>query len=295
MLLVVLDMIDDGTATADFISVQQALDRFDALLIHAGVARSPGRGVMPAFHLSTASSTREPFWDLLRQGQRAEGVASPEHIIQGADAFRVHDDLASDLGSEDGRLLARLAVYELLEHDVRPECRAILKAHDIDKPEVDALAARLVDVDGRPFVLDDRDARRETSIRSRFVRDRALRLAVLPAYGYSCALCATRLRWNNLNEAEAAHIKPRSARGADDVRNALALCHTHHWAFDNGLWSATDDLKVMVREADKERGDDLDTVREFEGSTLRPPEQPSKRPHPLALAWHRRMKFGMAA
>jgi len=291
MLLVVLDMLDDGTATADFVPVQDALSKFDALLVRAGIARSPRRGVMPAFHLSTSSSTREPFWALLHDGR----IAHPDEIRPTTDRFRVLEDLAPDLATAAGRLAARISIYELLEDDGRPECHAILKAHDIDKAEVDGLAARFANIDGHPFSLDDPEARRDRAISSRVVRDRALRLAVLPAYGYSCALCSTRLRWNNLYEAEAAHIKPRSCRGADDVRNALSLCHTHHWAFDNGLWSATDDLKVIVARPNAGRGDDLEAVRRFEGAALHLPEHPAARPHALALEWHRDVRFGRAA
>jgi hypothetical protein len=69
-------------------------------------------------------------------------------------------------------------------------------------------------------------------------RDRALRPAVLALWGTSCAacgvsLCTAKPEW----ECEVAHIRGVGSQGADDVENALPLCRTHHWAFDNHLWA----------------------------------------------------------
>lgn len=297
LLLVVIDMIEEGLATPDWVPLQQAMQRFDELLVRAKLIgdRGPGRGMMPAFHLSTSSDTREPFWDLVREGTQVGKLDRPSQTSKHADGLRVLPDLAFDLADGEGREAVRHAIYRMLEDDPRSDCGLILAAHDVDKPDVDDRTRTLVDAEGKPFVLDDADARRTDARHERVVRDRALRLAVLPTYGYSCALCSTRLRWNSLFEAEAAHIKPRSRRGSDDVRNALALCQTHHWAFDLGLWSATDELVVLVRKADAKRGDDLDAIRPFEGKPLRPPDRETARPHPLALEWHRDVRFRRAA
>ncbi len=120
----------------------------------------------------------------------------------------------------------------------------------------------------------------------RVVRDRALRRVVLNLYDYACALCRTRLRWDNKVEAQAAHIKPRALLGADDVRNALALCGAHHWAFDLGLWTATDDGLVRVREPPAaEPSYEVRALGEF--SRLWRPTRDSARPHAEALEWHR--------
>jgi hypothetical protein len=212
-----------------------------------------------------------------------------------SDALRILPDLSLDLATMEGREAIRMALYALLEDDGRPDCRAVLESHDVNKGEVDALAGALVGVEGRVFVLEDPQANRVEKQSVRFIRDRAFRLAVLPEYGFACALCSARLRWNNLVEAEAAHIKPRSKRGPDDIRNGLSLCQTHHWAFDVGMWSATDTLVVMVAKSDSSRGDDLEAICRFEGARLRTPGRASASPHPLALEWHRDVRFGRAS
>jgi len=34
--------------------------------------------------------------------------------------------------------------------------------------------------------------------------------------------------------------------GSDDIRNGIALCQFHHWAFDPGWLSFTDDHEIIV-------------------------------------------------
>ena len=70
-------------------------------------------------------------------------------------------------------------------------------------------------------------------------RDEAFRHIVLGAYDFTCAACEMKFRLGNLIEATAAHIVPKRKGGTDDPRNGLALCRTHHWAFDVGLFSNT--------------------------------------------------------
>lgn len=70
----------------------------------------------------------------------------------------------------------------------------------------------------------------------RYKRARAFRNLVIEEYGGRCAICGCGLRLSSgATELEAAHVIPKFAKGVDDVRNGLALCRTHHWAFDNWL------------------------------------------------------------
>lgn len=298
MLLAVLDLIEEGHAAPEHVPLQLAVERFDAIIGASGAAEGIGRAFMPVYHLSSSSNTSEPFWRLLNAG-RPVGSRSAFNdngaLSRAVDAIEFDEVLADELRTVEGLDLARSTIYQLLEDDGHPECLALLASHDRDKPaveeRVDALNARV----HSPFVLDDPSARLIRSVREHFVRDRALRRAVLPAYEYSCALCSTRIIWNNLVEVEAAHIKPRSLRGADDPRNALALCQTHHWAFDLGLWSARDDYRVIVSRPIEPRGDDLASLRTFENKELHVPVVTTAQPHTEALRWHREHRFDRAA
>jgi hypothetical protein len=174
---------------------------------------------MPAYHLSSSSNTEEPFWDLVQGGAPIGEQHEPSSnrvLLARADGLRLDELLADELAERGGTDLARAAGYQLLEDDHRKECHALLASHDQDLPLVMQAFEDLVRQERAPFLLDDPNAKKARSFREQYARDRALRRSVLPGYDYRCALCATRIRWNDQVEVEVAHIKPRHLRGIDD-------------------------------------------------------------------------------
>lgn len=297
LLLVVLDLIEQGAAP-EAVPVGEVATRFDELMALTGLERERHRAVEPVHHLSTASKTAEPFWTLVKDGLpvlQGSKAKSTRRLLQSVDVLEMDPVLADELRQPEGIDMARAAIYQLLEDDGRSDCQALLRVHDRDHLAVRDHVVGLITSETAPFVLDDPNARTRRTVREQIARDRTLRLAVLPAYDFACALCSTRIIWNDLKEVEAAHIKPRSARGADDTRNALSLCQTHHWAFDLGLWSLRDDLTVIVGKPVHPRGDDLRALRGFHEARLREPLRESARPHPDALRWHREHRFERVA
>jgi putative restriction endonuclease len=86
-----------------------------------------------------------------------------------------------------------------------------------------------------PFEPFEDDAPLQTQVK-RVARARAFRNRVVAAYGARCAICGGGVRLpGGVSEIEAAHVIPRAQKGSDDVRNGVALCRTHHWAFDRQL------------------------------------------------------------
>src|SRR5260221_2651663 len=80
-------------------------------------------------------------------------------------------------------------------------------------------------------------------------REARFRLRIVAAFNYTCAL--TRYRLTTISGAtivDAAHIHQFSDSRNNDSNNGLALCKNAHWLFDNGLWTLTDDYKVIVAE-----------------------------------------------
>lgn len=80
-------------------------------------------------------------------------------------------------------------------------------------------------------------------------RDEAFRQVVLREYDFICAICEMKFHLGDLIEATAAHIVPKRKRGTDDPRNGLALCRTHHWAFDAGIFTLSDSYEVLLSPA----------------------------------------------
>lgn len=94
--------------------------------------------------------------------------------------------------------------------------------------------------------LSEDEAERALTYVKRIARERALRKKVLHQWGASCAACGRVLRRESLYECEVAHVMPVQEKGPDSVGNALPLCRTHHWAFDNHLWAIRADCSISV-------------------------------------------------
>lgn len=151
--------------------------------------------------------------------------------------------------------------------------------------------ARLLGKDYEEYELDlslmepdiPTEARRTTRVRlvQRFFRD-----AVLSSYDYSCAVCKIELP-SMLN---ASHIIPWSIdekRRADPC-NGLSLCAFHDRAFDRGLMTVDEDLRVVLSSQVRvQEPPELHRVGflEIEGEKLASPDKFS--PDQSALSYHR--------
>jgi putative restriction endonuclease len=124
-------------------------------------------------------------------------------------------------------------------------------------------------------------------------RDARFRIQVVSSYLFSCALTGYRLTTSSRTSiVDAAHIHKRHISKNDDPRNGLALSKNAHWMFDEGLWSATDDLKIIV--ADKAFADwspDGFSLGNSHGRPLFFQQGCTLRPDTRFFAWHREHRF----
>jgi len=97
--------------------------------------------------------------------------------------------------------------------------------------------------------LPDKERQWAIQQATRLLRDRRLRPLVLQVWGPRCAACGMFLRSpSGEDECEVAHIHPVADKGTDRVGNAIPLCRTHHWAYDQKIWSIRPaDLTMHVR------------------------------------------------
>jgi putative restriction endonuclease len=124
-------------------------------------------------------------------------------------------------------------------------------------------------------------------------REVRFRLNVIAAYKYTCAL--TRYRLTTISSGsivDAAHIHQFSSSRNNDPRNGLALCKNAHWLFDNGLWTISDDFRVIVAAGKfSEDSPDQKSLTEYHGQQLHLPDERRFWPAPAHLAWHRKNRF----
>jgi putative restriction endonuclease len=139
----------------------------------------------------------------------------------------------------------------------------------------------------RPFIRDES----VTYSVSAQKRDTAFRKLVLSEYAYHCSICGMKFRLGELVEAQAAHIVPKNKRGTDDPRNGLSLCRTHHWAFDNGLFSLSDNYQIALSPVVSKAETANFSLADFSDKQITLPENEILYPHQLALEWHRKNIF----
>jgi putative restriction endonuclease len=78
-------------------------------------------------------------------------------------------------------------------------------------------------------------------------REARFRITVVAAYDYTCALTGYRLiTIAGGSIVDAAHIHQFADSQNNDPSNGLALCKNAHWLFDQGLWTISDDYRVII-------------------------------------------------
>ena len=124
-------------------------------------------------------------------------------------------------------------------------------------------------------------------------REARFRINIVSAYKYTCAL--TRYRLTTIaagSIVEAAHIHAFSDSRNNDPRNGLALCRNAHWLFDEGLWTLTDEYRVVVAVTRfSEDSPNQKALREFHGQKILLPSDQRHWPNPIHIAWHRKNVF----
>jgi hypothetical protein len=133
------------------------------------------------------------------------------------------------------------------------------------------------------------------------IRARSFRQAVIETYDFSCCVCGLKINSpNSLNwEVEAAHIVPHGLQGKDDIWNGVALCRLHHWAFDVGWFSLSNNYQVLISSRLEQIPDNFGKIGNFDffrksldtNKTVILPQNDLLRPHVNALEWHREHIF----
>jgi putative restriction endonuclease len=109
------------------------------------------------------------------------------------------------------------------------------------------------------------------------------RKETLSAYGNRCCVCELRER----PLLDAAHIvADRLPEGIATVTNGLAMCPTHHRAYDQNVLLVRETYRVEVRRDRLDHVDSAPTVKmllDFDGKTIWLPKDDALRPAPEFL------------
>lgn len=237
------------------------------------------------------------YWNIVaaRRRQRPD-VRLPFHHLQ-SDGFWSALDEVGHLSPD--RKVTRFAALPsdfrrfVTDPASRDTARHILIATYFTKPEQVALQAALglpPDVQG---VSEPSAAYPSATDAVRAGREARFRLGVVAAYNYTCALTGYSLTTITAGSiVDAAHIHEFRDSRNNDVRNGLALCKNAHWSFDLGLWTVSDEYRVVVAAGKfKEDSPNGRSLVECHGEKVRLPADPNLWPNPVHLAWHRKNRF----
>lgn len=109
-------------------------------------------------------------------------------------------------------------------------------------------------------------------------RNARFALRVVAEYRYTCALTGYRcVTDEGAAVVDAAHIEQWARTQNDDLAKGLALSTTPHWMFDEGLWSADNDLRMIVNTRRfSENGPEPLRLSSFAGPAPLPNPHPSR-------------------
>jgi hypothetical protein len=138
-----------------------------------------------------------------------------------------------------------------------------------------------------PFIEEDKAIYKVSAQK----RDRAFKDVVLEQYAFTCAVTGTQYYSDHFVEAQAAHIIPRRINGSDDPRNGIALSRTAHWAFDQGMFTLSDQYEIIVHPKAKYAKVNKFPIIDLHGQPINKPEDDAFWPHKDAIEWHKAEVF----
>ncbi|HEY3323317.1 MAG TPA: HNH endonuclease [Planctomycetota bacterium] len=244
LLLALLDMAEAGELSARAITRSPGLvlrfRSYGAIVCERWPTRLDVK--MPFYHLST-----QGFWQPFTAAMQT--ASSPDNCA------------VCEMDSELFTLLA--------DPGFRLKARMILISKYFEPAERIALFETLglqVGSEGAP----ERVLKEAVEAAKRKGRSARFAVRVVAEYRYTCALTGYRCDTDEgATIVDAAHIEMWAATQNDDPTNGLALSKSAHWMFDEGLWSADDDLRVVVhRHRFAERGPESFRLNSFVGRHL---------------------------
>src|SRR6185369_19493 len=193
------------------------------LIYYSPKAGGPGRAQNAA--LAQCMTDRQPVL-VIRQEHDKRHSAGTQYQLLGL-GLVVNFDAASDLFQIRGLTWDEISQFtgEILTDDLLPTA---LRLEALEQ--------------WTPFLKEDRAVYRV----SRTKRDSAFRDVVLENYENACAITGQKFKYEQVIEADAAHIIGKNVNGTDDPRNGVALSKTAHWAFDVGIFRISNEYEIII-------------------------------------------------
>lgn len=144
------------------------------------------------------------------------------------------------------------------------------------------------------YMLNERESIKYEIIdeESNFVRSGYFPKLIRLVYSSTCCMSGMKIITDfGQDLIEAAHIVPFSISRDDKVTNGLALCPNLHTAFDKGLLSLDDELKIMVSPVIMENAENPYSLSKLKSRKIFLPFGDKSQPDIENIRWHRKNIF----
>lgn len=136
-------------------------------------------------------------------------------------------------------------------------------------------------------IVDREDSPKVTERKS-VIRNAFFRKAIVHIYDYKCAFCQLKvIRSLTQNIVDGAHIKPFSEFYNSKIENGISFCKNHHWAFDRGWFTISEDYTIIVAKDLQEEFPYGRVMKDFHGESIVLPKSVAYYPSIESLNWHR--------
>lgn len=238
------------------------------------------------------------YWSVVahRRSQKPD-IRLPFHHLAGDGIWTVMDESGS--ASPDKKLtrFAKLPsdfVAFLADPSYRDNARQILIAKFFPASERIALYEAIGMKVPTPIDMEEHAAYKSPQEARAVGREARFRIHVVAAYNYTCALTGCRLTTISSGSlVDAAHIHEFADSRNNAIDNGIALSKNAHWSFDQGLWTISDEHRVIVAvdRFSEAAPEPAHLLRTYHAKPLYLPNDRSLWPSPVHLAWHRSKKF----
>lgn len=282
LLLTVIELISQGKIARNQIFLSpELIATFLKYWTNLGSSIHQSNIALPFYHL-----TGDGFWKLAPNPGFEATVTSRVKIrtlkaLEDAVSYAYVDDELFQL-LQDPQTRTKLTTV-LIQAWFRDKEQNVSQLYSVD--EFESIQLKLFEKGGAVYSvqeLKDED--------KAFVRTAAFRRIVVSLYGQRCAFCHLKIiSSDSQNIVDGAHIKPFSQFRDDRFQNGLALCKNHHWAFDRGWFSISDDYRIVM-EGDRfieEAPHNSRSMLDFAGESIYLPSEERFYPSLKALEWHR--------
>ncbi|NEP86517.1 MAG: HNH endonuclease [Okeania sp. SIO2C2] len=283
LILSVIDLITQGLINNNHISVSEEListfnKHWD--ILSSGIYKGKNRLHLPFYFLKS-----EGFWHIDLKSNSLKQPSSVKKLKEVVEYASLDPEL-----------------FELLQDkNYRKELIDVLiatwfSANQKDIKELLAINERFQKEDDEEKhsinLLNQQQKQPKSYLRKSVVRDAVFRKAVVHSYKYKCAFCGMKVTMSiKQNIVDGSHIKPFAKFYDNRIDNGISFCKNHHWAFDKGLFTISDDYKIIVSNNFQEESPNSKSMKEFNYNQLWLPNEKESFPRIEALQWHRQNVF----